>query len=37
MFEIIMKKKQMPKKEKSDIYLFIQDKLEYLKYCAKVH
>jgi len=32
-----MKKRYVSKKEKSDIPLFIQDKLEYLKYCAKVH
>ena len=32
-----MKKKQVHKHEKTDIPLFIQDKLEYVKYCAKVH
>jgi len=32
-----MKKKYIPKKEKTEIRIFVQDKLEYLKYCAKVH
>ena len=32
-----MKKKQVHKQEKTDIHMFIQDKLEYVKYCAKVH
>ena len=33
----MMKKEPMLEKEKSDIQPFIQEKIEYLKYCAKVH
>ena len=32
-----MKKKYGASQEKSDIQTFIQEKVEYLKYCAKVH